>query len=129
MDSFELTLFDASEAAEFNKTKSRRPDQTLASSGGGELSAGHEKSAEIRPLSTLSRGEAPRLEGGREHVENTDISVLGGERDCISSFQRSATTKAISLLRPQIAIARGMEIEYSGRQKPLAFYYQAPGGV
>lgn len=54
--------------------QSRRPDQTLASSG-GVISW----SREIGRDTTLSRGEATRLEGGSEHVENTDISVLGGE--------------------------------------------------
>lgn len=86
--------------------QSRRPDQTLANFG--ELSAGREKWAEIRPLSALSR----RAFGGRLRARggNTDISALHGERapqrDCISSFQRSATTKAISRRRPRIAIGR-----------------------
>lgn len=40
-------------------------------------------------------------------------------KDWISSFWRSATTKAISLLRPQIAISCGTEIEYCTRYETL----------
>lgn len=67
-------LFDASEAVEFKKTIS--PSSSVKS---GELSTGQRKSAEIRPLSTLSAC-SERAVRGSSHVENMDASVLGGER-------------------------------------------------
>lgn len=46
-------------------------------------------------------------------------------KDCISSSRRSATTKAVSPFRPQIAISSGPGIEYCSRFNMLVFYCQA----
>lgn len=60
----------------------------------------------------MGRDTPARLEGDFGHAGGgtADISALHGgrapRRDCISSFQRSAATKAISRRRPRIAIGR-----------------------
>lgn len=45
--------------------------------------------------------------------------------DCISLLRRCATTKAVSLVRPPIAISYGPKIEYRSRYETPVLYYQA----
>lgn len=132
MGCFELTILsDLMEAPEINKAICVS-NQTLIFVKLCELSPGYEISALIHLLLTLSSTCIAYFET-RSWMrpcmcDISAVSVLGWERgrekekDWISSSWRSATTKAISLPCPQIAISYGTEIEYCTRYKTLVFY-------
>lgn len=66
-------------------------------------------------------GEAAHV----QYISHICPQLRERQKDCISSSRRSATTKAVSPLCPQIAISYGPGIEYCSRFKTLVFYCQA----